>query len=100
MNLDAVLRGIVVQHIGVRETWDEDPGIASRDDNHLISHTSLREYASETRRRQRLSEPPRLDCKAVGRAMGGKNQKENIFVGIQAVGCDLQRPSQGFDRCT
>src|SRR6266513_3905495 len=30
------------QRIGVRETRDEDPGIAGRDDHHLVSHAGPR----------------------------------------------------------
>src|SRR5689334_23717563 len=87
------------QHIGIRQTRDKSPRITSRDDHHLVSHACLREHVAETRWRERLCEPPRLDCKAVWRAMRGENQKENILLGIQALGYRLQRPGQSFDRC-
>src|SRR5713101_6499527 len=52
------------QHIWIREKRDEDSGIAGRDDHHLVSHAGPRQHASKLSRRERLREPPRLDCQA------------------------------------
>src|SRR5260370_41127154 len=44
--------------------------------------------------------PPRLDCQAGWGAVRGENQKQNVVLGVQPIGCDLQRLGQGVDRCT
>ena len=78
------------QRIGVRETRDEDPGIAGRDDHHLVSHACPRQHLGEIRRRERLRKPPRLDCKAGAGAVRGENQKQNVVLGVRPIGCHLQ----------
>src|SRR6266851_3462112 len=88
------------QHIWIREKRDEDSGIAGRDDHHLVSHAGPRQHASKLSRRERLREPPRLDCQAGWGAVRGENQKQNVVLGVQPIGCDLQRLGQGVDRCT
>ena len=78
------------QHIGVRQTRDEDSGIAGGDDYHLVSHTRPRQHVGEFRRRERLREPPCFDCKAGGGAVRGENQKQNIVLDVHLIGCRLQ----------
>src|SRR5882672_5323617 len=88
------------QRIGVRETRNKDPGIAGRDDHHLISHACPRQHVGEIRRRERLRKPPRLDCKAGAGAVRGENQKQNVVVGVHPIGRRLQGHGQAFNRCT
>jgi len=63
------------KRIGSGEARYENAGIAGGDDHDLVSDTRPIEHLREFRRRQRRASAPGRDLEAIGRAVGGEDEK-------------------------
>src|SRR5207249_2200359 len=75
----------------------KDAGIASRNGDHLVSYASSLEHDGQIGRVERFSRPTRVDSKPLLGAVGGKDEKKNIPVGVHLLCFRLQCYSKRFD---
>src|SRR6478672_11603377 len=75
----------------------EYAGIASRNDDHLVSYASSVEHNGQIGRLERFSQPSRIDSKPLLGAVGGKDKKKNIPVAVHLLCLRLQCCSKRFD---
>src|SRR6266403_1992971 len=85
------------QCIRIGDRRYEDAGIASRNNNHLVSYAGSLEHAGEIGRLERFSRASGGDSKPLLGAVGGKDKKKNIPVAVHLLCLRLQRFSKRFD---
>ena len=85
------------QCISIGDEGYEDAGIASRNDDDLVSYAGSREHAGEIGRLERFSRPSRVDSKPLLGAVGGQDKKKNVPVAVHFLCLRLQCCSKRFD---
>src|SRR6476659_6426748 len=85
------------QCIRIGDGGYEHAGIASRNDDHLVSYASSVEHNGQIGRLERFSQPSRIDSKPLLGAVGGKDKKKNIPVAVHLLCLRLQCCSKRFD---
>src|SRR3989442_3496215 len=85
------------QCISIGDGRYEDAGIASRNDDHLVSYAGSLEQDGQIGRLEHFNRPSRGDSKPLLGAVGGKDKKKNVPVTVHLLCRRLQRCSKRFD---
>src|SRR5262245_10827803 len=85
------------QRICIGDGRYEDAGIASRNDDRLVSYAGSLEHNGQIGRLERFSRPSGVDSKPLPGAVGGKDKKKNVLVAVHLLCFRLQRCSKRFD---